>query len=89
MPIAEYLVVTSAAFQLPAHPRPTPVYPASANAAIHQETVCTYDAIQKELNTATTFKEEMKNKSWKQLTAYIWPLLMMIHLGLLKSPSLT
>jgi len=60
MPIAEYLVVTLATFQLPAYPRPTPVF--FSNAAIHQETVHTYKVILKELTTATTFKEEMKKQ---------------------------
>jgi len=63
MPVAEYLVVTGIAFQLPVHPGPTLVSPAGANAAIKQETMHTYKAILKELTIATTFKEEMKNQS--------------------------
>jgi len=32
MPVAEYIIDTGVAFQLPAHPRPVPIHAAGANA---------------------------------------------------------
>jgi len=62
MPVAEYLVVTGIAFQLPAHPGPIPVHAGSANAAAHQATIRAYEAILKELTIATMVKEEIKKQ---------------------------
>jgi len=60
MSLAEYMLLTSVMFQLPAHPRPVPAHAAGANAATRQETICAFDATLKELAIATTAKEEMK-----------------------------
>ncbi len=62
MSVAEYLVVTSIAFQLPVHPRPGLVHISAPNAATQQETICTCKAMLKELAIATTAKEELKKQ---------------------------
>ena len=62
MPLAEYMLLTGVAFQLPAHPGPVPVHAAGANAATRQEAIRAFDATLKELATATTAKEEMKRQ---------------------------
>jgi len=62
MPIAEYMLLTGVAFQLPAHPGPVPVHAVGANAATRQETVRAYDATLKEIALATTAREEMKRQ---------------------------
>ncbi len=67
MPAAEYLITTGVNFQLPVHPGPAPIYATSANAAVWAEATRIYDAMLKELATATTVKEEIK----KQLLASV------------------
>ena len=62
MPVAEYIIDTGVAFQLPAHPRPVPIHAAGANAITWQENICLHDAVIKELTIATTIQEEIKKQ---------------------------
>ncbi len=67
MPVAKYIIAAGIMFQLPAHPGLVPVHAAGANAATHQESICLYDLVLKELTISTTIQEEVK----KQLPATV------------------
>jgi len=62
MPVAEYITLAGIAFQLPAHPGPTPIHAVAANAATRQENIRLYEATLKELAIATTVREEIKKQ---------------------------
>jgi len=62
MPVAEYMVITGVAFQLPAHPGQAPIHAPNATQFQIAETVRLFDAMLAELTTATTAREEMKKQ---------------------------